>query len=163
MTVLDRPTRRPSKRQARRDAVRAARRLRRQVHKVALASSIAGGVLLATGALGSLLGLPQLMLAWPVAVLALAVAWAAVDAVRRPPPDPAGIPLHVLIERRLHQHLAVVASRLGTQAPTEVWLVPEPVLRFDPDPTLRCSTSAHPSCGTSRSTSWIACSPASWS
>ncbi len=134
MTVLDRPTRRPSKRQARRAAVRAARRLRRQVHKVALASSIAGGVLLATGALGSLLGLPQLMLAWPVAVLALAVAWAAVDAVRRPPPDPAGIPLHVLIERRLHQHLAVVASRLGTQAPTEVWLVPEPVLRFDPDP-----------------------------
>ncbi len=134
MTMLDTVTRRTSKRQARRDAERGARRLHRRVRLGMLTGLGLTGVLFAAGLLGTVLAQPVLMLAWPLAVLAGAVAWAGAQAQRRSPTQPEGIPLHVLIERSLHQHLAQVADRLHTRPPTEVWMIPEPVVRFEPDP-----------------------------
>ena len=134
MTVLESRPRYRGRRQARREAERVAQLLLRRARRLLAGTVAAAAVLVATGAVGLLLGNPVLLLAWPVALLSLAATWALVDARGRQPTPPTGIRLDAGSEHVLYEHLADVAHRVGTRVPDEVWLVPEAIVRVDPDP-----------------------------
>ncbi len=134
MTALDLPVQGRSTRTARREAERAARSMTLTLRRVMAAATAGAALGLVAGVLGLVLGRTSLLLGWPVLVLAASVGWTILNAQRTPPPAQRGLQLNLLVESKLHEHLARLATEVGVQCPTEVWLVPEAEIRLVPDP-----------------------------